>query len=490
MAESGQRLVQVLPLGPLPDGESSPYSAATSFGIDPMYLAIDRLEDVRAEDLTALVGPDADERLAHLRSTPTIDYGLVRTIKRRVLRAAFERFYVHEFERKSERARRLERFVETQRAWLPDFALFRVLKARYGGSWWKAWPTRVRDREPAAIAEASNELGRAALAQMYAQWIAHEQWTDARKEVRETAHGMELMGDLPFMIGVDSADVWQRRGDFLPDATLGAPGDAFAPDGQDWGLPAYDWAAMDANDLAFVRTRAGAMGALFDRFRIDHLIGYYRMYVRPKGATPRFSPSEEPAQIARGERVLTALVDAAKANGAKVIAEDLGVVPTWARQSLVRLGLPGYKVLMWEKDGETFRDPAAYPYLSLASTGTHDTETLAVWWTAMRAAERARAIVDIPALQSLAHTAHVETLSPPVHRALLAAIYGAGSELALLPFQDLLGLRDRINTPGTVGAHNWSWRLPDTIEAMRVDPLVKAKLHDVGKAVTAGHRAR
>jgi 4-alpha-glucanotransferase len=340
------------------------------------------------------------------------------------------------------------------------------------------------------MAEASAELGREALGVMYAQWIAHEQWTAARSEIRATAHGMELMGDLPFMIGIDSSDVWQRKSDFLLDATIGAPGDAFAPEGQDWGLPAYDWAAMDRNDLAFVRARAGAMGELFDRFRIDHLIGYYRMFIRPRGEKPRFSPSEEPAQRERGERVLGAILDAARSHDAKVIAEDLGVIPDWARASLQRLQLPGYKVMMWEKDRDTYRDPASYPYLSLAATGTHDTETLAVWWTSLKADARAHAIADIPALASLKKAVATETFTPAVHRALLTAIYGAGSELALCPFQDLIGLEDRVNTPGTVGAQNWTWRLPDTIEAMRGDAGVRAKLETVGKIVAASGRVR
>ncbi|MFI5302145.1 MAG: 4-alpha-glucanotransferase, partial [Polyangiales bacterium] len=188
------------------------------------------------------------------------------------------------------------------------------------------------------------------------------------------------------------------------------------------------------------------------------------------------------------ERVLRAIVDAASAHDAKVIAEDLGVIPTWARESLQRLQLPGYKVMMWEKDHDTFRDPAAYPYLWHAATGTLDTETRSVWWTTLNPDERAHAIADIPALASLKKSSKVDTLTPEVHRALLTAIYGAGSELTLLPFQDLLGLEERVNTPGTVGAHNWSWRLPDTIEAMRADPRVQAKLHVVSKVVAASGR--
>ena len=130
-------------------------------------------------------------------------------------------------------------------------------------------------------------------------------------------------------------------------------------------VPALIAAFMDKDDLAWVRRRAEQMCRLFDRFRVDHLVGYFRMYVRPRtGGAPHWMPDREPDQIARGEKVLTALVESARA---RVIAEDLGTIPPFVRASLEKLGVPGYKVMMWEKDGDSFRDPATYPLLSLGT---------------------------------------------------------------------------------------------------------------------------
>lgn len=478
--DHGHRLVQLLPLGDLPEGENSPYSAATSFAIDPMYVAVDRIEDVSDEERHALIGPDGDNTLARIRGAPNVEYSTVRAIKRRVLRAAFERFFVDHFEKGSERANRMRAFMQDQRGWLEGYALYRALKSRYAENWWRGWPAGIRDREPAVLDRVSRELSREVLLHSYIQWIAHEQWAEARKKIN--GMGVELMGDLPFMVGVDSADVWSGRKDFFVDATLGVPGDAMAPEGQDWGLPAYDWDAMDQDDLAWVRRRSKQMGLLFDRFRVDHLVGYYRMYVRPRtGGAPFWMPAEEPAQIARGEKVLEAIVGSAKSVGARVIAEDLGTIPPFVRTSLQKLSVPGYKVMMWERDNDVFRDPASYPYVSLATSGTHDTMTMAAWWEAMPYQERRHALQEIPSLRALAVEGDVDKLTPRVHDALLHALYGAGSELTLLPIQDLWGSHDRINVPGVVGSQNWSWRIPMTIEELRKDDRYESRMRIAGE---------
>ena len=483
--DHGHRLLQLLPLGDLPEGENSPYSAATSFAIDSMYVAIDQLEDVTDEERHALVGPDADNTIARIKSAPNVEYGTVRAIKRRVLRAAFERFFVDHWERGSARANAMSAFMNEQHGWLEGYALFRALKSRYAENWWRGWPAGIRDREPAVLERVAHELSRETLLHSYIQWIAHEQWAAARKAVN--AMGVQLMGDLPFMVGVDSADVWSGRKDFFVDATLGVPGDAMAPEGQDWGLPSYDWDAMDKDDLAWVRRRSQQMGRLFDRFRVDHLVGYYRMYVRPRATSeepagaPFWMPAEELAQRARGEKVLETIVSSAKSVGARVIAEDLGTIPPFVRASLERLAVPGYRVMMWERDNDVFRDPATYPYVSLATSGTHDTVTMAAWWESMPFADRQHALHEIPALRSVAKAPDVDKLTPKVHDALLHALYGAGSELTLLPIQDLWGSHDRINVPGVVGSQNWSWRIPMTLDELRKDPQLAPRMRIAGE---------
>ena len=193
------------------------------------------------------------------------------------------------------------------------------------------------------------------------------------------------------MVTLDSADVWSRRHDFILDASVGTPPDAFSETGQEWGLPPYDWNAARKNDYEWLRMRARRFADLYDGFRIDHLVGFYRTYVRPlDGGAPYFLPAEEREQRELGETVMRIMID----TGADVSVEDLGTVPDFVRESIARLALPGYKVLRWEPG-----NPTTYPPNSVAMTGTHDTEPLAVWWESLTADERRRFGFDVAAVQ-------------------------------------------------------------------------------------------
>jgi len=185
-----------------------------------------------------------------------------------------------------------------------------------------------------------------------------------------------------------------------------------------------------------MRSRARRYGALYDGFRIDHLVGLYRMYVRPidKANDAFFDPSTEPAQIALGETLVGILAGAD--TRPEVIAEDLGMVPAFVRESMARLDLPGLKVLRWERhrdrDGELPIDPPDFSERSVATTGTHDIEPLAA--TAEGQTEEQRS-------------------------ATVQSLLSAGSYLTLLPLQDVFGWTDRINTPAVVDEINWTWRV-------------------------------
>jgi 4-alpha-glucanotransferase len=149
----------------------------------------------------------------------------------------------------------------------------------------------------------------------------------------------------------------------------------------------------------------------------------------------------------------------------EVIAEDLGAVPPYLRPSLEKIGIPGYRVLRWEKDGDTYRDPASWPELSVATNATHDTETTAEWYDNLSPEER-EALRRVPALESLDPAKPFDDATRDLF---LRAVYQAPSNIALCPFQDAMGSRDRINTPGTLDAANWSYRIAETVEALLED---------------------
>jgi 4-alpha-glucanotransferase len=466
---AGQKLVQVLPTQELADGETSPYGALSAFALDPIYVAVDRIPDLDEASIAKALGDAGRAELERVRRSPRVDYAAVRALKRRAFDEAFSIFRARELASMSPRANDLFAFVEREGAWLRDHALYMALRNSHDGYGWSTWPAPERDRAPEVLALAraprdDGRLGTKILREMYLQWIAHEQWHAARSEMR--ALGVELMGDMPFIVGGESADVWAHRDQFRTDVTLGAPPDDFAPEGQSWGLPAYDWATMDADGLAWLRTRARHAAALFDRFRIDHLVGFFRQWVKKEGERGTFDPAGEPEQIARGEKVLRAIIDAAGAG--TVIAEDLGVIPPFVRETMKSLGLPGYKVLPWERDGNFMPyDPKTYPESSVATWSTHDTLPITQWWYELEGWERER----------LCALAKIPLDLPEVDRelALFELLFGARSDLTLVLAQELLGDKSRINLPGTVSADNWTWRLPRPIEELREDPALAAR---------------
>jgi 4-alpha-glucanotransferase len=459
LREAGLGFVQVLPLNEMAAGGHSPYSAMSAMAIDPIYISVGRVEDFRALGGVPAMGPAWRDRFALALGASRIEYPIVREVKTAALTAAFGRFKAAELARATARAARFRSWCEGESWWLDDYALFRAVHARERERSWTEWPEPLRARTPDALQAARNELADEILFRQYLQWIAGEQWQAARRSM----DGVEVFGDLPFTVDADSADVWARQDQFRLDASVGAPPDAFSETGQRWGLPACRWDVMSRAGFEWLAQRARRSAALFDGYRIDHLVGFYRTYVIPDGERfGRFEPEDPDAGLALGEEIVRIFCAAP----ARVIAEDLGTVPAWVRASLTRLGVAGFRVLRWERewhaDGRPFRDPAAYPALSVATTGTHDTETLAVWWDSLAGAER-EALLRVPSFAgpfaSVGVTADTP-FTPAVRDLLLEQLYASGSDLLILPVQDVFGWRDRINVPALVSDDNWTWRLP------------------------------
>ena len=483
LLRAGQRLVQVLPTQELSQGETSPYGALSAFAIDPIYVSISAIPDLDAEAIAKRLGEEGLAELERVRRAPRVDYLTVRSLKKRAFHEAFSRFRERELvDNNGVRARAFFAFVDREGAWLRDHALYMALRASHDGHGWTTWPAEERDRDPKllALAKARRDdggIGTRVLEQMYLQWIAHEQWHAARVELKNL--GVSLMGDMPFIVGSESADVWAHRDQFRTDVSLGAPPDDFAKGGQSWGLPAYDWPAMDADGLAWLRMRARHAAALYDRFRIDHLVGFFRQWVQKDGEAGEFFPPDEKAQRARGEKVLRAMLEAA--GPGTVIAEDLGVIPPFVQETMLRLGLPGYRVLPWEKDAQFMsKDPRGFPPLSVATWSTHDTQPITGWWDDLEPWERERLAshdkmpLDLPEAQR--------------ELALLKLLFSSGSDLTLVLVNELLGDKTRINTPGTVNDQNWTWRLPRPIEDLAEDVALQARFAAIRTLVATSGR--
>ena len=430
--------------------------------IDPVYISL-----AEVPELVALGGevrlPLADQiGLRSARAASAVPYATVRQVKQNALRLAFSLFWDVDWVRTTARAGAFAAYVSWEEWWLGDYALYCALRQRHGDRPWTEWPAPLGNRQPEALEEARRELEPEILFHQYVQWIADTQWEAAREQLGE----IRLFGDFPFMVSADSADVWANQHAFRFDRTVGTPPDAFSATGQDWGLPVYRWDVMATEDDRWLRQRARRMARLYDGYRVDHLVGFFRTYSRRLGeALGEFDPDDEPEQRRQGERILQLFIG----TDAQVTAEDLGLIPDFVRASLARLQVPGYKVLRWERDwhrpGQPMLDPATFPAVSVVTTSTHDIEPLALWWGTLDDRERA----DACSAHSACLVCPMRALGPPIRDALLTQAYGSGSDLLLLPIQDVFGWPHRVNTPATVGEQNWTWKLPLSVEALSAD---------------------
>jgi 4-alpha-glucanotransferase len=453
--------VMLLPIGTMPTGQTSPYSACSAMAIDPIYLSVDAIEDFHLNGGMGGLGEDNRRLIAEVRESPRLRIADVRRVKEAAVGQAFERFLRTDWADRTVKAAAFAGFTSREKWWLDDYALFRACETMWPGRSWRTWPEAVARREEKALHELRRQLSREIRYTQYVQWIADEQWRAARRALH--ARGIALYGDLPFVVDTHSADVWARQGEFLTDVSVGVPPDAFSATGQDWGLPMYRWDVIAATGFTWIHHRARRMAALYDGFRVDHLVGFYRTYGRAPDGQQFFLPANEETQLWQGEQVMRAFLGA----GAAVVAEDLGTVPEFVRASIARLGIGGYKVLRWERvwhePGRPFVLPSHYPRRSVATTGTHDTEPNSLWWEQADIEERV-AVVDLLERVGLGHWDPAGPWSDALRDTLLRTVMMAASDHVFLPVQDVFGWPDRINTPATVGDHNWTWRLPWPID--------------------------
>ncbi|MGD0677580.1 MAG: 4-alpha-glucanotransferase [Polyangiaceae bacterium] len=468
---AGFSVLQLLPVNEGSGADPSPYAPVSAFALDPVYLSLADCTDFVAAGGISTLSDAAAQKLQSMKESPFVDWPSVRAVKREAIAIAFDRFMRDEWLTKSAAARQLVAFINKNAAWLDDYALFSVWHDHFGKSWLD-WPAGARDRDPGAIALARDQHRDALLRAKWVQFQLDTQWRKARREA--SAAGVELMGDLPFVVGMDSADVWSNRSLFRTDRRVGTPPDDSSPSGQDWGLPVYDWTVVQRENFAWIRARAMRAGSLFSLFRVDHAVGFYRTYFRSvDDGTAGFTPADESEQVALGESLMRLM-----SRWGEVIAEDLGAVPPFLRPSLQRLGVSGTRVLRWEKDGEHFRSPASWPAASVATNATHDTETSADWYERLSREERER-LREVPGLEG------IDPDRPWGDRErdlLLQAVYAARSILALVPFQDAMGTRDRINVPGTVSATNWSYRMAKSVDDLLSDTTETERLAHLAAA--------
>ena len=438
LEETGQKLWQILPLGPTSYGDS-PYQSFSTFAGNPYFIDLDTLVEKGWLTKEACEASDYGDNESY------IDYGRIYNSRFVLLKQAFLNSDVLSDEKFAE-------FCKANQHWLPDYALYMALKNQNDGKSWIEWEEEIRLRKPEAVECYKKELEEECNFYEFLQYEFHEQWT----KVKEYAHekGIQIVGDVPIYVAFDSADTWANPELFqldeknLPLGVAGCPPDAFSATGQLWGNPLYNWAYHKKTEYDWWLKRIAYCFDLYDIVRIDHFRGFDEYYSIPYGDKTAVNGHWEKGP---GMDLFDTVKE--KLGELDIIAEDLGFLTESVFQLLKDSGYPGMKVLQFAFDPSEDSDYLTYKYQRncVVYTGTHDNDTTAGWFEKLSDEDREVA---------LRYMNSFYTPKEEQHWDLIALAMRSTADTCIIPVQDFLGLGSeaRINMPSTLG-DNWKWRM-------------------------------
>lgn len=449
--DAGQRLWQILPLGPTGFGDS-PYQCLSSFAGNPLLISLDRLVEetlLTDADLTGETAPPMPDF-----SVDRVDYNAVTAFKMPLLQRSFTLFQSNGSDK--HRAA-FQQFCTDNAIWLDDYALFIALKQRFDGASWDTWEHTIRTRQPEALQYWQQELAEQIEAQKYFQYLFFSQWSELKAYAN--ARDIRIIGDMPIFVAYDGADVWANPELFFlddegqPTVVAGVPPDYFSATGQLWGNPLYRWERMAANGYAWWLRRIKSILAMVDIVRLDHFRGFEAYWEVPAteetAVNGRWVKGPGHALFAQLEQELGEL---------PIIAEDLGLITPEVEILRDDFNLPGMKVLQF-----AFGDTAKNPYLPhnysanyVVYTGTHDNDTTLGWFLTRDDKEREK-------IQR-----YLGRDGSDIGWDMIRLALSSVADMAIFPLQDVLRLGSdaRMNIPG-LAEGNWSWRF--RAEAMNPD---------------------
>jgi len=501
----GLRAVQVLPINET-GNDNSPYNLLSAMALEPSTIAtVPGLLPELSEADFARISSRYD--LSGLLKAD-VAYEKVKELKRELLYAAFRAFRARGADKL--RTRAFAEFETNQAGWLRDYAMHRALVSWHEESELSTnWPKE--HRSPAAMRVWLESLTPSSKRQVrdlirfhaYVQWIAFSQWQDVRRHAER--EGVALIGDVPVGVSIYSADVWKDPAIFDLKRSSGAPPEkVFKADlftekwGQNWGFPLYYWERMSQDNYAWWRARLRLLMSIFHALRVDHALGFFRIYSfpwRPEnnttftelneeqakaltgGELPHFMDRDDETEENRlynqqhGERLFQMLLEETGAH--RLIAEDLGEVAPYVRPTLQTLEIPGFKIPQWERTWDRLTPGKDYQRLSLATFATHDHPPLKTHWTELfEAAQSADQGIRDAAIHSMWELmdfcGHPDIKLPQpfteeIHRIFLRGLFASNSWLAIHMVTDLLGTEERFNVPGSAGCGNWTKRMPKPV---------------------------
>lgn len=437
LAETGQKLWQILPLGPAGSG-NSPYQCYSAFAGNPLLIDLNLLaEDGLLEHQELVIRPNFIKKRTEFQK--------VERWKFPVLRRSFKIFREIHFERFKTDYRQ---FLDEHNWWLSDHALFMAARQYFNNLAWGKWPAEIKFRKAKALEQLSAQLADEIEFQKYLQFVFFKQW----HQLKEYAHKkhVEIFGDVPLYVSGNSSDVWANTDIFLLDEELepievgGVPPDYFSETGQLWGNPVFNWERLQQRDYDWWIARMHFNLRMFNRVRIDHFRGLESFWAIPACEKTAMNGSWVPAH---GYNLLAKLKG--QLGELLFIAEDLGTITDEVEKMRETFGLPGMKVLQFafSTDAANRDLPHNYERNFVVYTGTHDNDTTLGWLQSVEGDEKKM-------LEKYAGETPEDQLSGILEMAL-----GSVAETAIIPMQDILGLdtSSRMNTPGTATG-NWEWR--------------------------------
>ena len=514
MASCGAGFIGVNPLhalAPADPARSSPYSASSRHFLNVLYISVPAVREF--EDCLAARARMGDPEFAHhldsLRDAPLVDYRGVAELKFEILALLYQDFRDKHLAMRSERGREFLEFVARRGLPLQMHARFDALDRHFratqgSASGWMCWPQEFRDVNGSAAARFALEHREEVDFYAYLQWLAHEQLVRAQALARELGMPIGLYGDYAVGANPSGSETWVDEASYCLGAEIGAPPDPLALKGQGWGIPPPDPAAMQAQRLhGFIQLLRDNM-RYYGALRLDHVMSLYRLWWVPAGcAATAGAYVHYPLQ-----QLLTVLSLESARSSCLVVGEDLGVVPDEMRKAMPEFGLYHYKVLLFEKISGRFRRPDEFAREALAAATTHDLPTLRSYWEA-RDIELRRRLNLFPSVEiekdivqqrdhdrEMLLTALREQKINPAHpnaplepytdelgQALHLYLARSSAALVALQIDDLLGMTDPVNVPGTFAEYpNWQRKVTASIEDMAARADLAERLAQINSA--------
>lgn len=437
LASAGQSYWQMLPLGEVGHG-NSPYTSNSAFAGN--HLLIDLEELVKQgwlESSELATNPEFSANHAH--------FHLVKPYRLDRLQLASQRFFAQPG---TGAHIEYQTFCESEKQWLDDFVLFKAIEHHEQLREWDKWPAKYISRDQDALADAKLSYADEVDFCKFCQWCFYRQWKLLKKYAND--RGIQIIGDVPIFVSLQSADVWEHQGLFELDANgrptvvAGVPPDYFSETGQLWGNPLYRWDVHEQTNYAWWIERLAHAFQLFDLVRIDHFRGFANYWATPAGAVNAVDGEWLPGP---GEKLLAAFNDAF--GDLPIIAEDLGLITPDVIELRDKFNLPGMRILQFafgDNDSNYFL-PHHYISNTVAYTGTHDNDTTLGWWNSAKEHERSFAKY------------YLHSEGKEINWDMIGALAESAANTVIFPLQDVLGLdsEHRMNFPGTPFG-NWEWR--------------------------------